>query len=285
MLKGDAWWSTLKIVLGWLIDTVRGTIDLHPHRLERIHALFDLFHGRRRLTTKQLYQLLGELRSVTLAIPGSMGMFSHLQKAFRLDTKNRVKLTEAAHDLLADFEFLTRSLGERPTHISELVPSEPTHVGACDAARAGMGGVWVPPLQSLKSLSSETTPPTVWREPFSPHIQSSLVNFANPTGSITNSDLKLSGVLCHQDVVAYISDWRERTLVTLCDNTPAAAWIKKGPVSYLLRLLALHQRHHRYLTEVSHISGVLNTMADDASCLWHLSDSAFLSYFNHTYPQ
>jgi hypothetical protein len=67
--------------------------------------------------------------------------------------------------------------------------------------------------------------------------------------------------------------------------------IKKGSVSnnssaaYLLRLLALHQRHHRYLIEVSHIPSVLNTMADDASRLWHLSDSAFLSYFDHTYPQ
>jgi hypothetical protein len=118
-----------------------------------------------------------------------MGMLSYLQETLRLNTKNRVKLTYAAHDQLADLEFLTRSLGERPTCIAEIVHTEPTHVGACDAARAGMGGVWVPAPQSLKSLSTGTTPPTVWREPFPPHIQSSLVSFANPTGSITNSDL------------------------------------------------------------------------------------------------
>jgi precorrin-2 methylase len=87
---------------------------------------------------------------------------------------------------------------------------------------------------------------------------------------MANSDLELAGKLCHQDVVAHIADCRERTLATLCDNTPAVAWIKMGSVSnyssaaYLLGLLALYQRHHRYLTEVSHIPGVFNTMAHDA---------------------
>jgi hypothetical protein len=291
MLKGDACWSTLKTVLGWLIDTIRGTIELPPHRLERVQELFDLFRGRRRVATKQWYQLLGELRSMTLAIPGGTGMFSHLQEALRLNDKSRVKLTQAVHDQLADFEFLTHSLSDRPTRIAEVVPTEPTHVGASDAARPGMGGVWVPPIQSSPTLSPEAMPPLVWRQPFPDHIQASLVSFANPKGSITNSDLELAGVLCHQDIIAHHADCRERTLATLCDNTPAVAWLKKGSVSnnssaaYLLRVLALHQRHHRYLTEVSHIPGVLNTMADDASRLWHLSDSAFLSYFNKTYPQ
>jgi hypothetical protein len=133
----------------------------------------------------------------------------------------------------------------------------------------GMGGVWVPDLPSRRVPSSgPRPPPLVWRD---------LVSFDNPSGSITNSDLELAEVLCHQD------DCCELTLATLCDNTPAVAWIKRGSVSnnssaaYLLRLFALHCRHHRYLTEVSHIPGVLNTMADGASRLWHLSDTAFLS--------
>jgi hypothetical protein len=291
LLKGDACWSTLKTVLGWLIDTVRGTIELPPHRVERIQGLFNLFKGRRRVAVKQWHQLLGELRSMTLAIPGGTGMFSHLQEALRVNDKSRVKLTQAVHDQLADFEFLTRSLSERPTRIAEIVPTEPTHVGACDAALTGMGGVWIPPSRSLPSSGGVPPPPLVWREPFPQCIQDDLVSFANPNGSITNSDLELAGILCHQDVLAEHADCRELTLATLCDNTPAVAWIKRGSVSnnssaaYLLRLLALHQRHHRYLTEVSHIPGVMNSMADDASRLWHLSDSAFLSYFNATYPQ
>jgi hypothetical protein len=86
-------------------------------------------------------------------------MFSQLQESLRPNDHSRVKLTTAVHDQLADFEFLTRSLGDCPTHIAEIIPIEPTHVGACDAARPGMGGVWVSSLQSASPLSSETIPP------------------------------------------------------------------------------------------------------------------------------
>jgi hypothetical protein len=39
LLKGDAYWATRHIVLWWLVDTVRLTIGLPPHRVERLLAL------------------------------------------------------------------------------------------------------------------------------------------------------------------------------------------------------------------------------------------------------
>jgi hypothetical protein len=52
-------------------------------------------------------------------------------------------------------------------------------------------------------------------------------------------------------------------------------------LAYLLRLSSLHQRFHRYHSEISHIPGVVNQMADDCSRLWHLADSqiAYSSQF------
>jgi hypothetical protein len=38
LLKGDGTWTTVKLVLGWLIDTVRKTIQFPPHRLARLQA-------------------------------------------------------------------------------------------------------------------------------------------------------------------------------------------------------------------------------------------------------
>jgi len=284
MRKGDACWATLKVVLGWLIDTVRGTIELPPHRLERLKELFDSFRGRKRVALKKWYQLLGELRSMTLAIPGGTGMFSQLQLALRHSDRARVRLTQAVHDQLADFEYLTDDLGSRPTRIAEVVPTEPEHVGACDAARPGMGGVWIP-------KDSLGLPPLVWREPFPACIQDNLVTFENPHGTINNSELEMAGVVCHQEILVQETDCREVTLATLGDNIASVSWVKRGsvsaatPAAYLLRLQALHRRHHRYLQEISHIPGESNAMADDASRLWHLSNDAFLAYFNSTYPQ
>ena len=57
-----------------------------------------------------------------------------------------------------------------------------------------------------------------------------------------------------------------------------------GPAAYLLRLQALHQRHHCYLNQPDYIPGPVNAMADDASRLWHLTDDAFLAHLTLTYP-
>ena len=58
-----------------------------------------------------------------------------------------------------------------------------------------------------------------------------------------------------------------------------------GPASYLLRLNSLHQRHYRYLSCPDYIPGPINSMADDCSRLWHLTDSQLLAHFNSKYPQ
>jgi hypothetical protein len=84
-----------------------------------------------------------------------------LQEALRLSNKSRVKLTQAVHDQLTDFEFLTTSLGERPTRIEEIVPSDPAHMGASDAARPGYGRCLGPrpalsPCSQLGSSSTAT---------------------------------------------------------------------------------------------------------------------------------
>ena len=84
---------------------------------------------------------------------------------------------------------------------------------------------------------------------------------------------------------------RHRNITTCCDNTPLVAWSLKVSVSwdsqvaYLLRLLALHRRFYRFISTVTHILGGTNSMADNASRLWNLSDNELLAHFNSNYPQ
>jgi hypothetical protein len=291
MLKGDACWATVKVILGWLVDTVRGTIELPPHRAERLQELLLDALGRKRVSLKHWQQLLGELRSMVLAIPGGEGLFSHLQGAIRQSAQKRVRLTTLVHHQLADFKFLADDLGRRPTRIAEIVPTDATHVGASDASRGGMGGVWLPPPMAQRLPGVTYPPPLVWREAFPKAVQLDLVSFENPLGSISNSDLELAGNLCHQDVLVNATPCDELTLASLSDNTPAVAWMKRGsisgdgPAAYLLRLAALHRRHYRYLLEISHIPGLANAMADDSSRLWELSNAALIAHFNTQYPQ
>jgi hypothetical protein len=146
--QGDACWATTKEILGWLIDTDRMTLNLTPRRSERLRALLydDFPRGRKRAKIRDWHKLLGELRSMTLALPGSRGLFSLLQDTFRSATNadKRVALTNNVHNILDDFRDLYTQLHDRPTRLQELAPLSPTIHGNHDASGYGMGGVWFP---------------------------------------------------------------------------------------------------------------------------------------------
>jgi hypothetical protein len=281
LLQGDGCWSTSKVMLGWLIDTVRQTLELPPHRYARLCTIFDELRGARRVSLKAWQKVLGELRSMVLAIPGGRGLFSTLQTGIRHSDRHRVRIDRHVRAQLDDFEALARDLHTRPTRLAELVPDTPSGIGAVDSAQPGMGGVWF----------VNGFPPLLWRAKFPPSIRARLVTDRNPHGDLTMSDFELTGVVAHQDILVQSVDARERTFTVLNDNSPAVSRATKGSITsrnaaaYLLRLSSLHQRHHRYHLRYDHIAGLANAMADDASRLWHLSDSQLLAYFDQTYPQ
>ena len=295
LLKGDDFWSTQKVILGWMVDTLTQTIHLPSHRKKRLLELLRLMLRRRRASEAEWHRLLGELRSMSLAVPGSAGCFSFLQEALKPGAK-RIPLSPAVKDQLRDLLWLAQNLAKRPTHLAEVVPTPPTYVGAVDAAKEGMGGVWfnMPdqlPLSIQPKKMDRLSGPVLWRARFPPAIQDRLVSQDNPAGSVTNSDLELAGTIGHDAVLANTVPVQHLTTCSFTDNTPTVSWRHKGnvtstgPAAYLLRLSALHRRHHRYKPETHFLAGILNTMADDCSRLWKLSDSQLISYFNSTYPQ
>jgi hypothetical protein len=284
--KGDARWSTRKNVLGWVLDTVRETIELPQRRLDRLRSILDeLPRSRTRISISKWQQILGELRSMTLAVPGLRGFFSLLQEALRNVHQKRIRLTSSAHDFLDDIRWLVHSLHTRHTRFREVVPTAIRALGACDACQQGMGGIVFLPA------ADGTPEPLLWRALFPLEIQQQLVSWTNPTGTITNSDLELAATIAQHDILTEQMDVREGTIATLTDNTPAQAWQRKGsttttgPAAYLLRLQALHQRHHRYLPSTQYIPGPANAMADDCSRRWDLTDTELLTHFATRYPQ
>ena len=287
--KGDATWATRKVMLGWVIDTVNGTIELPQHRIERLHEILNSVRpGQRVIEERAWHKVLGELRSMAIAIPGARGLFSLLQEALRHKESNRprIRLSQGVHNALDDFRWLAEDVASRPTRIAELLPQSVPHIyGACDAAGCGMGGVFfVPTVRGEYDAF-------LWREPFGRRVQRSLVSFDNPRGTINNSDLELCGNIAHHAVVADTADVRERTLWTGSDNVANVYWLRKGstttvgPPAYLLRIQAHHQRYHRYVATHDYVPGTANVMADICSRAWHLTDSQLIAYFNTNFPQ
>ena len=218
LLKGDGSWATRKLILGWIIDTIRGTLELPPHRKERIAAIFDMLRDKKRISVKKWQQALGELRFVGVGIPGSAGLFGALQLGLKHPDKNRVRITQHIRQHLDDFERLAEDLCSRPTRIAEVVEEDPSALQAVDAALPGMGGVLFSPGQH----------PVVWRVPYPEEVQQRVVTEANPGGDLNNSDLEQSALLAGADVAAAVYDLREVTLASLSDNTPAVSRRRKG---------------------------------------------------------
>jgi hypothetical protein len=293
LLKGDGAWATRKHILGWLLDTVASTLELPPHRRERLQELLDeIPPTQKRISVAKWHRVLGELRSMALAIPGARGLFSHLQAALRTaDTTKRIRASRHVHATMEDFRWLTATLDERPTRLQELVATTPSAYGTTDASGTGMGGVILPPRHLLKRALATAGHPIVWRCRFPPDIVDDLITFENPRGRTTNSDLEMAATIVQHAVITDNYDIHERTVHTATDNTPTLFWHQRGSVStnttpaYLLRMQALHQRFHRYVPTHSYLPGPLNRMGDDSSRRWDLSDAELLTHFDLSYPQ
>jgi hypothetical protein len=107
MAKGDACWDTVKTILGWILKTLHNNIALPPRRLTRLRTILSSVGPIQwRVALKKWQQIHGELRSMALAIPAAIGLFSVLQDALKSSNGHRMRLITHTHAFLQDFSWL-----------------------------------------------------------------------------------------------------------------------------------------------------------------------------------
>jgi hypothetical protein len=119
-----------------------------------------------------------------------------------------------------------------------LVNAWPEFVGVKDASKHGVGGIIVGELRACV--------PTVFRAEWPKDIKDRLISEKNPTGTITNSDLEMAGLLLLFLVMEEVCAFEATAHVALfSDNSPTVHWVRrmaaKGSLvaGQLLRALAL----------------------------------------------
>ena len=160
--------------------------------------------------------MLGELRSMSISLLGSVGLFSLLQEVFCNEdpTPSWLNLSKPLHGFLADFRWLANDVVVRQTRIAEVVLDTcPAKIGACDAAGLGMGGVHFVPTPN------GAITPLLWQQRSPPWIQRQLVSFSNPDGMINNNDLEPAGSVVHYNALAIAADVRKQIACDVYDNT------------------------------------------------------------------
>ena len=124
--KGDDEWSTVKTILGWIVNIQAMTISLSDHHKDRLLTLLKTSCQAKQMQVEEWYQLLGELCSMALAIPCIAGCFSHLQFALK-PRAHTIYITKPERDQLKDFLWLAKSIILQPTHLAEVVPTPPSY--------------------------------------------------------------------------------------------------------------------------------------------------------------
>lgn len=290
---GDCSWTTIKKVLGWIIDTVNLTISLPDRRVQRLgEILASIPPHQKRTSMKKWHKVLGELRSMSIALPGAKNLFSSMQNALSLSANgHRVALNKGVHDALNDFRWMYADISNRPTRIAELVPLDPSLDGHHDASGKGTGGAWFPGEHVVPRGSVAAGAPVVWRHQWPKYIMDRLITDQNPNGTITIGELELAGGLLNLECAAQCFDIRERTVLSRGDNLTTTFLERKGctssntPTAYLLRLFGLHQRLHRYVPRFDYLSGPSNLVADPLSRDFHLSMSKIMTNLRPILPQ
>jgi hypothetical protein len=104
LLKGDGYWETCKLILGWILDTIWMTLELPAHRAKQLQEILDLIPcHQKRTSVKKWHKVLGKIRSMVLAIPGMRGLFGLLQEALHYQTNQRLRLSQGVHKCLNHF--------------------------------------------------------------------------------------------------------------------------------------------------------------------------------------
>jgi len=138
-----------------------------------------------------------------------------------------------------------------------------------------------------------TIPSIVWHVAFPKALQQQLATANNATGTISNSDLEMAGLLLHWLTLKNLADLQHTHVAARCDNSPTVAWTthlisSKDTVAanFIWALSVCMLACQASPLAPFHLPGEANCMANLASHSFTSSPSnhAFLTHFTSLFP-
>ena len=288
VLKGEARWSVIKEILGWIFNGETKSIRLPEEKVKQLVATIEkMLRSREGTPFHEFQTLMGKLYHASIGTPAGKGFMTPLNHQLaKTPKKVWFRRGSTQRKALELWKYLLSDAMAEPTKAKELMPASPDYVGLVDASGEGVGGVWL--------SGNKRIPATVWRLEWPDEIKKALKN-----ATLTINDLEMAGNLLAWLVLEGMGvEIKHCHVALLNDNKSAVSWIlswaahSKGPAGNLIMALALRQRMRRAspLTP-AHLAGELNTMADVASrsfgykSEWKCdSTDEFLTLFDRFFP-
>ena len=155
--QGEGVWDTHKETLGWLFDGITRCMELPQDKVDKITAELKAVGRCKSVPHNRLEKPHGKLQHASLGMPVGKPLLGPMIQSLH-PARNTVPTSTKLKQLLRQWRSLIQTVGAKPTHCKELVKDVPGHIGYCDAAKQGAGGVWFGGAKGLQ--------PTVWRVDF-----------------------------------------------------------------------------------------------------------------------
>lgn len=190
--KREGAWANVKEILGMTFNGNDKTIWLSELKRD---ALMDTLKAWTRKASKRIgiafdefRTTLSKLQHAFLTVPAGKGLLSVFYPILALHPPMvYLHRNENLRNAVADCRTFLRDTISSPTRCRNLVTGWPDYVGVTDASGHGLGGVIIG--------ENCAVPPTVFRLQWPKDISDNIVSDDNPTGTITNSDLEMAGLL------------------------------------------------------------------------------------------
>jgi hypothetical protein len=190
--------------------------------------------------------VVAKLRHAFTALPGGRGLLlpcNHLLKRRLLVVY--FHQNEPLCLAISNCRTILRELTSRPTCCQEPVARWPDFVGVVDASSHGVGGIIIGKLSEC--------PPTVFCLQWPPDITTNVITKSNPMGTLTKSDLELTGLVILWIMMEHVcTDLAEKRVALFSNNSPSVGWVQCMAVrsslvaEQLIWVLALHFNIQRF---------------------------------------
>jgi len=224
LLKGEGQYALFKMMLGFDFDGKRKTMWLeeekHAKLLTILHSWLcagSLNHG---IPFGEFKLVIAKVRHAFTALPGGRGLCSPCNRLLqKRPPLVYFHINESLHAAISNCRTILRKSMSRPTCCRKLVAGWPDFIGVVDASSHGVGGVIIGELPECL--------PTVFRLQCPPDITANVISEANLKGTITNSDLKLAGLVLLWLMMEHVcGPLAEKCIALFSNNSPTVSWVQ-----------------------------------------------------------
>jgi hypothetical protein len=225
--KKEGSWALVKDILGLTFDGNNKTVWLEESKR---NAILTILHGwicssrnaNHGIPFNKFHSIL-KIRHAFTTIPVGKGLLSPFYKILAKQPKFVfLHHNKRVLNALKECQIFLHESISTPTKCNTLITAWPDYVSIKDASKQGVGGIII-------GEENKTVPPTVFHMQWSDDIKQNVVSQANPTGTITNSDFEMAGLMLLWLVMEAIcpSLTSSSHIALFSDNSPTVHWVER----------------------------------------------------------